>query len=136
MIKYHQFVKPLVEQLRIVLVHPLGGLRQALDLRLLLLIAAHPLQVPLLLLDGVEAVVAGVELCLAVGDLNDPGDGPVQKIPVVADGDHGALEAVDILLQPLHGVEVQVVGGLIQQQDVRVLQNEPPQVYPGLFSSG
>ena len=42
----------------------------------------------------------------------------------------------DVLLQPLGGVEVQVVGGLVQQQNVRVLQDEAAQVHPGLLPAG
>src|SRR5699024_8440515 len=65
------------------------------DLGLLLLILAELLLVAPLLLDGVEGVVAGVELRLAVADLDDPADGPVQEVAVVADGHHRALEAAD-----------------------------------------
>ena len=54
----------------------------------------------------------------------------------MGDHQHRAPEAPDILLQPLRGVEVQVVGGLVQQQDVRVLQNQAAQVHPGLFAPG
>ena len=106
------------------------------DLGLLLLVLAELLLVPPLLLDGVEGVVAGVKLRLAVADLDDPADGPVQEVAVVADGHHRALEAADIVLQPLHGVEIQVVGGLVQEKDVRVLQDEAAQVHPGLLPAG
>ena len=54
----------------------------------------------------------------------------------MGDGDHRAAESPDVLLQPLGGVEVQVVGGLVQQQDVRVLQDEAAQVHPGLLPAG
>ena len=54
----------------------------------------------------------------------------------MGDHQHRAPEAPDILLQPLRGVKVQVVGGLVQQQDIRVLQNETAQVDPGLLAAG
>ena len=54
----------------------------------------------------------------------------------MGNGDHRAPEGADILLQPLGGVEVQMVGRLVQEQNVRVLQNEAAQVHPGLFTAG
>ncbi len=54
----------------------------------------------------------------------------------MGDGQHRALVPFQIALQPLGGVQVQVVGGLVQQQDVGVLQDEPGQVDPGLFTAG
>ena len=115
--------------------HPqlLRRLLQLLDLGLLLFVLLHPLLVAALLLHGVETVIPAVKLRLAVLDLDDPGDGAVQEVPVMGDGDHRAPESPDVLLQPLSGVEVQVVGGLVQQQDVRVLQDEAAQVHPGLL---
>ena len=41
---------------------------------------------------------------------------PIQKGPVVRDGDHAALEIQEQVLQPSDGVHIQMVGGLIQQQ--------------------
>ena len=54
----------------------------------------------------------------------------------MGDGQHRALEPLQIALQPLGGVQVQVVGGLVQQEDVGILQNEPCQVDAGLFPAG
>ena len=54
----------------------------------------------------------------------------------MGDRQHGALELVQILLQPLGGLQVQVVGGLVQQQDVGVLQDQPAQIHPGLLPAG
>ena len=127
---------PFVEQLRTVLVHLGGRLRQPLNLRLLLLIPPQLLQIPPFLFNGVKAVVAGVEFRVAAADLNDPADGPVQKVPVMADGNHGSLDPADVVLQPLHRVEVQVVGRFVQQQHVRVLQNQTAQVHTGFLAAG
>ena len=114
----------------------LGGLLQLLDLGLLLLILLQLLLVAALLLHHIEAVIAGVELRLPLLDLDDPVHHPVQEPAVVGDRQHRALELVQILLQPLGGLQVQVVGGLVQQQDVGVLQDQPAQVHPGLLPAG
>ena len=106
------------------------------DLGLFLFVLLHPLLIAALLLHSVKAVIAGVELRLAVFDLNDPGHGAVQEVAVMGDGHHGAPELLDVVLQPLGGVEVQVVGGLVQQQDICVLQDQAAQVHPGLFPAG
>ena len=43
---------------------------------------------------------------------------------------HGPAEVQEIVLQPLHGLQVQVVGGLVQEQDVRALKQHPGQLGP------
>ena len=85
-------------------VHLLGGLFQLLDLGLLLQILLHPLLIAALLLYGVEAIVAAVELCLAVQHLDDAGHGAVQEVPVMADDHHRAVKFAEILLQPFRGL--------------------------------
>ena len=56
------------------------------------------------------------------GHLDGAGGDVVYKFPVVAD-DYHCLGTVDEeILQPLDGFDVQVVGRLVQQQDVRVLE--------------
>ena len=106
------------------------------DLGLLLLVLLEPLLIPALLFLHIEGVVAGVELRLSVLDFRHPFDHFVQKPAVVGDGQHRALEPLQIALQPLGGVQIQVVGGLVQQEDVGVLQYEPCQVDSGLFPAG
>ena len=54
----------------------------------------------------------------------------------MADGHHGAVEFAQVFLQPLRGLQIQMVGRLVQQQDIGVLQDQPPQIYPGLFAAG
>ena len=83
-----------------------------------------------------EAVVAVIKLRPAVDELNGALHHGVQKPAVVGDGEDGALEVEEVVLQPLGGVHIQMVGGLVQQENVRVLQNEPGQIHPGLFSAG
>ncbi len=106
------------------------------DLGLLLLVLLEPLLVTPLLFLHIEGVVAGVKLRLSVLDFRHPFDHLVQKPAVVGDGQHRALEPLQVALQPLGGVQIQVVGGLVQQEDVGVLQYKPCQVDPGLFPAG
>lgn len=51
---------------------------------------------------------------------------------VVRDDDHGALALVQYLLQPANGVDVQVVGRFVQQQDIRVGEEGLGQQHPQL----
>ena len=117
-------------------VHLLRRTGQLLDLGLVLLVFLQLLVKAALPLLHIKAVIAAVKLRLALVDLNAALDHLVQKIAVVADGQHRTLEPEQIVLQPLRGVQVQMVGGLVQQQNVRVLQNQPGQVHPGLFPAG
>ena len=73
---------------------------------------------------------------MAVGNLNDPVCHLIDKIPVVGNGQYRSFEGVDVLLQPFHTPQIQVVGGLIQQQNVRLFQQQPGEVHPGLFPAG
>ena len=72
----------------------------------------------LFLLQAVGGKVAGVRAQLAPVQLDDAGGNAVQKRPVVGDGDHAALEVDEQIFQPADGVQVQVVGGLIEQQHI------------------
>jgi hypothetical protein len=64
------------------------------------------------------AVVAAIARQLGIDDVQrDVGDG-IQEFPVVADDDHRAGIALQPRLEPDQGVEVQVVGGLVEQQQV------------------
>jgi len=111
-------------------------LRQLFDLGLLLFVLPHAFLVTAFFFQGIEAVISAVELRPAVGNLDDPAHDAVQKIPVMGNHHHGAPEGVDIVLQPLGGVEIQMVRRLVQQQDIRVLQNQAAQIHPGLLAAG
>ena len=73
---------------------------------------------------------------MAVGNLNDPVCHLIDKIPIVGNGQYRSFEGIDVLLQPFHAPQIQVVGGLIQQQNVRLFQQQPGKVHPGLFPAG
>ncbi len=60
----------------------------------------------------------------------------VQEVAVVGDGDHGAGIVLEMVLHPGHGLGVQVVGRFVQEQDVRLLEQEPAQGNSAPFPSG
>ena len=73
---------------------------------------------------------------MALVNLHNPVGHLVQKVPVVRDGEDGSLKPVDIGLQPLHTLEVQVIGGLVQEENFCLLQQEPGQIHPGFLPAG
>lgn len=85
--------------------------------------AAHLLQVVLALLE-VAAVVAGVGGHAAVLERGDVVDAGVHEGAVVADDENGAVVVGDKAAKPLDAFEVQVVGGLVQQQQVGMAQEK------------
>ena len=82
-------------------------------------LCAHLLQVVLALLK-VAAVVAGVGGHATVFESGDVVDAGVHEGAVVADDEDGAVVVGDKAAQPLDAFEVQVVGGLVQKQQVGV----------------
>ena len=73
---------------------------------------------------------------MAVHDLDDTLGHLVQEVAVMGNGQDGALESLDVSLQPLDTVQVQMVGRLVQQEDVSLLQQKAGQVYTGLLAAG
>ncbi len=74
------------------------------------------------------AVVAAVAHQLGCVDMQgDIGD-RVQKFPVVADDDHGAFVLLEPGFQPHQRVQIQVVGGLVQQQQIGGAHQGPRQL--------
>ena len=97
-----------------------------------------PLGVPLALdlqpgLLGIEVggVVALVRVGLAAVDLQDPLRHVVQEVAVVGDGQHGSRIGLEVALQPLHRLGVQVVGRLVQQQQVGLRRAAACRARPG-----
>ena len=86
-------------------------------------LGAHLLQVVLALLE-VAAVVAGVGGYAAVFEGGDVVDAGVHEGAVVADDEDGAVVVCDKAAQPLDAFEIQVVGGLVQKQQVGMAQEE------------
>ena len=63
-------------------------------------------------------------------DLGDGGDHAVQEVAVVRDDDHRAVVGGEEVLEPGERLEVEVVGGLVEQQEIRTQQEEPGQRRP------
>ena len=59
---------------------------------------------------------------LAAVQFQDPAGYVIQEVAVVGNGDDGTLVLLQMGFQPLDGFGVQVVGGLVQKQYVRFLQ--------------
>ena len=55
---------------------------------------------------------------MAAVEFEYPLGGVVEEVAVVGDGDDGAGEAHEELLQPFHRLGVEVVGRLVEQQHV------------------
>ena len=86
-------------------------------------LGAHLLQVVFALLE-VAAVVTGVGGHVAVFEGGDVVDAGVHEGAVVTDDEDGAVVVGDKAAQPLDALEVQVVGGLVQKQQVGMAQEE------------
>ena len=73
---------------------------------------------------------------MTVLDLEDAGRQFVQEIPVVGDDDERAAVTLQIAFQPFERTDVQVVRRLIQQQHVRLLQQQRSHSEPRAFAAG
>ena len=71
----------------------------------------------------------------AVAQLPDAAHDGVQEGPVVRCHQEGASAAGEVRLQPLERGEVEVVGGLVEQQQVRVVDEQPRQGDAGLLAA-
>ena len=80
----------------------------------------HRLVVQKLLLALQEGVVVAIPARQAAAvEIDDAAGQPAQEGAVVGDEEERLDAALQEVLQPLDGVEVEVVGGLVQQQEVR-----------------
>ena len=61
---------------------------------------------------------------------------PVQEMTVMRNYDESAVEFLQVLLQDVQGHDVQVVGRLIQDQQIRLAHQDGQQVEPPLFPAG
>ncbi len=116
-------------------------------------VGPHPLQLVLeplgeldvlLALDGqalglllqVGRVVALVGVEPAAVDLGDPLGDVVEEVPVVGDGEDGAGVVRQVLLEPEHALGVEVVGGLVEQQQVGLGQQQLAQRDAAALTTG
>ena len=107
-----------------------------IDLALLVLGRVDQGLVALLLLLLEVVVVAGVEVDDAPVEVGDVRDHAVEEVAVVADDDQGARPGQQELLQPEQALEVEVVGGLVHEQQVGLLEQQPGQGHPHAPAAG
>ena len=62
--------------------------------------------------------------CHATVEFENPTSHVVEEVTVVGDGNDGAFVLLQVALQPLDALGIEVVGGLVKEQDVRLLQEE------------
>ena len=82
------------------------------------------------------ASAVGPDLLLGQVEFDDPGHGPGEELPVVADQDGPGAQALDECLQPGEPVEVQVVGRLVQQEHVVAAEQQRGQRRPRRLAAG
>ena len=101
--------------------HPLQLAFEGLAaLRLLLLLHSHAGG----LLIEPARIVALPGNALAAVEFENPSGDVVQEITVVGHGDHRTLVLLQVLFQPVDRLGVEVVGGLVEQQYVGLLQQQ------------
>ena len=73
---------------------------------------------------------------MAAVDLADPLGHVVHEVTIVGDGNDGTLVLVQELLQPQDGFGIQVVGGLVEQQQVWSLEQQLAQSHTAALATG
>ena len=81
-------------------------------------------------------VVAGPAAQPAAVELDDARGQPAQEGAVVGDEQQRTAELDQKLLQPADGLDVEVVGGLVEQQQVGLGDQRPRQQHPALEAAG
>ena len=84
----------------------------------------------------IRGVVALVGIKVAAVDLADPLGNVVQEVAIVCDGKHRALVVVQEVLEPQDRLGVQVVGGLIEQQQVGSFEQQLAQGHATALAAG
>src|SRR4029079_8895681 len=107
-----------------VLAHPVQFVAEAF-LEFLVAPAGHLQAVRLLLQVG--GVVALIGIGPATIELEDPLRDVVEEVPVVGYRPNGARILGEVLLQPLHALGIEMVGRLVQEQEIWLLQQQPAQ---------
>ena len=97
---------------------------KVLDLLALVAIRGHQLLAPLVLLRKVLGVIALIDRQPLVPDLDGAVDRHVEKIAVVRDEDVAEGIVLQIVLEPVARFEIEVVGRLVEQQQVGLGQQQ------------
>lgn len=92
---------------------------------------------PLALLQvGRVAAAVQVDLLLGEVEFKDLGDRAHQELAVVADDDRAGAQPGDVPFQPFQTVQVEVVGGLVEQEDVVAGEQERGKSRAGGLAAG
>ena len=108
----------------------------AVDFRHRVVIVALQAQVPLRFQSHVPVVVAVGHIELAQRDLGDAVADLVEEVPVVGDDDGRDAARLDEVLEPVHRRDVEVVRRLVEEHEVRFLQEELGKADLGLLATG
>ena len=73
---------------------------------------------------------------LAAVEFQDPAGHVVQEVAVVGHGDDRALVLLKMVLEPGNGFGIEMVRGLVEQQDVRLLEQQPAERHAPLLAAG
>ena len=95
--------------------HLLCSPLQLFDLFLIFLILTELFLISFLPFHHIERIVPAVELGFAGGDFDTSLTHYIQVIAVMADGENGTMEMIDVVFQPFDGLHVQMVGWLVQK---------------------
>ncbi len=68
----------------------------------------------------VVVVIAGVNLQCAVIHIGHVGTYLVQEMAIMGNDDHGRIALVQHIFEPADGVDIEVIGRLVEQQDIRI----------------
>ncbi len=80
---------------------------------------------PLLLLLEPRRVIALVGNAAAAIELENPAGDVVEEIAVVGDDEDGARIVAQVAFEPHHQLGIEVIGRLVEQQQLRLLQKQP-----------
>ena len=69
-------------------------------------------------------------------EFQDPARNIVQEVPVVRDCDDSAFVLLDMMLEPCDGFRIEMVGWLIEKQDVWFPQQKPAKRHAALLAAG
>ena len=107
----------------------------ALDFLLLDFIGAHAGFKALLTLRDIPGVVSVILFGRPHQDFHNARADVIQKIAVMGNHQHAALVNGQIVFKPLQGLHVEVVGRFIQQEQIRLLQQQARQTKARLFAA-
>src|SRR5215213_7781774 len=73
-------------------------------------------------------------MAFSVADLDDAVSDAVEEVAVVGDENHRAVELLKLSFEDLQGVDIEVVGRLVEDEAVRFSQHDQEQLQPGPLS--